>query len=270
VNLAWLPSEIDTAAQAMQIYGANGWDIFPCIGKVPLTPNGLRDASHNAEQIVAWLKKYPNCNIGWALPVGLWALDIDPRHGGFESLRQLERDHGPLPHTLRQATGGGGEHRIFREPNGERVRQGAGFRPGLDTRVGGRGFLIVAPSVHPDTKKKYRWHTVAAPVEAPLWLMEMVKAPETAETARVEYVPPLTIHPAILSRRQRYAYATLSKLAAEVAAAPEGQRNHQLNKAWWRILQFRDAVPEEEARGALTQAASAAGLGAREIRQVLR
>jgi hypothetical protein len=34
-------------------------------------------------------------------------LDIDPKHGGEESLQQWVERHGPLPHTVEAITAGG-------------------------------------------------------------------------------------------------------------------------------------------------------------------
>ena len=62
----------------------------------------------------------------------------------------------------------------------------------------------------------------------------------------------------------------MTKIAAEVAAAPSGVRNDALNRAWYRLAQFRDVLDQAEARAVLSAAASAAGLGDGEIAKVLR
>jgi hypothetical protein len=160
---------------AALVYAANGWAVFPLDGKDPLTPHGFKDATTDEKQIRAWWKRWPSANIGWALPVGWWALDVDAGKSGYESLRELEAKNAPPPFTLRQTTGSDGEHWIFIQNPDQDIRQGAGFAPGLDTRVGGRGYLVVAPSVHPTTGKRYRWHTVIAPIEAPGWLVALVR-----------------------------------------------------------------------------------------------
>src|SRR5262249_45039977 len=78
---------------------------------------------------------------------GLVALDIDPRHGGDETLAQLERENGPLPPTPRFLTGGGGEHILFRHP-GFPVRNSANeLGAGVDTRGDG-GYIVAPPSAH--------------------------------------------------------------------------------------------------------------------------
>jgi hypothetical protein len=35
-------------------YAAKGWPVFPCRGKIPLTPHGFRNASMDAATIEAW------------------------------------------------------------------------------------------------------------------------------------------------------------------------------------------------------------------------
>ena len=50
------------------------------------------------------------------------ALDIDPRHGGDESLAQWEVLNGTLPFTKTTLTGGGGRHLLFRHPPGETIK----------------------------------------------------------------------------------------------------------------------------------------------------
>ena len=74
---------------------------------------------------------------------GLVVLDVDPRHGCEESLKNLEREHGPLPRTLEAMTGGGGRHIYFAHPGGS-VRNRVGITPGIDLR--GDGGCIVAPA----------------------------------------------------------------------------------------------------------------------------
>jgi hypothetical protein len=97
----------DTISQALG-YAARGWPVFPCgwqgeRRKHPLTQRGFLDASRDPSVIEAWWYRWPEANIG--LPTGpisnFDALDVDPRHGGDESLAELEAEHGPLPFTIR-------------------------------------------------------------------------------------------------------------------------------------------------------------------------
>src|SRR5262245_37146549 len=78
-------------------------------GKHPGTEHGVKDATTDAITIQCWWLATPNANVGLATGAvsGLIILDVDPRHGGDESLRRLEARYGPLPPTAEVATGGG-------------------------------------------------------------------------------------------------------------------------------------------------------------------
>ena len=70
-------------------------------------------------------------------------LDVDPRHGGENSLAVLEDIHGSLPHTVESLTGGGGQHVYFRHPGAWVPCRP--IAPGLDVK--GDGGLVVARPV---------------------------------------------------------------------------------------------------------------------------
>lgn len=265
-NLLWLPRSGDSLPKAAAEYAANGWPVFPCRGKTPLTHDGFKAATAEQERVSHFWERWPDANIGWPLLDNWFALDVDPRHGGDASLRDLERKNGCLPMTLRAITGSGGEHWIFRSPRGVELRQLAGFAPGLDTRLGQRGYLLIAPSVHPETKQPYQWLAAIEPVEPPRWLVDMVRVPESKPVE--PYVAPST--PREMDRRRRYALAALEGLADEVRGSGKGQRNNALNRAWHRMAQFRDAIERREAEAVLLQAAIDCGLSEREARQVMR
>ena len=113
-----------------------------------LAANGLRDASKNPAVVDRWFQN-SELNIGVATGAisGIVVVDIDPRHGGDETLAKLERQHGPLPQTWRFLTGGGGEHILFQHPGG-RVPNSAGkVGPGIDVRGDG-GYIVAPPSRH--------------------------------------------------------------------------------------------------------------------------
>lgn len=261
----WLPCDGDLVESALA-YAAHGWAVFPLDGKVPLVEHGHRDASTDEVQIRSSWARWPRANIGYPVPAAHIVLDVDALKGGYPSLRGLERKHGPLPWTLRQSTGGGGEHWIYRTPGGVELRQGAGILgAGLDTRAAGRGYIVVAPSLH-QSGRRYRWHTLVEPVQAPAWLVSALRAPVVAHPT--PYVAPST--PAGLSRRERYAQAVLRGEARQVAESPEGGRNARLNRAWWRCAQLRDVLDRAHVEAQLTRAGIACGLGQREIRAVLR
>ena len=60
--------------------------------KHPLTPNGLKDATTNPEQIRNWWTRWPYANIGIVTGKvsGIVVVDVDPEKGGMESWADLQ------------------------------------------------------------------------------------------------------------------------------------------------------------------------------------
>lgn len=141
-------------------YAKRGWRVFPCRpgAKEPATRHGFKDASVDKARLIEWWQKIPDANVAIATGAasGLVVLDRDPRNGGDRSLAELERRHGPLPETLRVATGGDGLHYFFAAPSGVSMRSGV-LAEGLDVKADG-GYVIAPPSVHPNGKS-YQWET---------------------------------------------------------------------------------------------------------------
>jgi hypothetical protein len=93
-------------------YAVNNWAVFPLNGKIPAIPNphpkwsrerqtckgecglqghGVLDATTDIATIAAWWGgRYAGCNIGGRVPESMFVIDVDPRHGGLESLAALE------------------------------------------------------------------------------------------------------------------------------------------------------------------------------------
>ncbi len=173
----------ETCAAAALAYRRLGWSVIPLRPKekIPKLPwQEFQDRRAEEEEIRAWFRRWPRANVGVVTgPVsGLVVLDVDPRHGGEESLRHWSEHHGPLPETPEATTGGGGRHLYFatRDPElGNRVA----VVPGIDLR--GRGGMIVAPpSIHP-SGRPYLWKPDRAPTDLPLaplpqWLHERLSA----------------------------------------------------------------------------------------------
>ena len=170
-----------------------GWHVLPLNGKIPLTAHGVNDATVDRERIRGWWLRHRSANIGIAggPESGVWFLDVDPRHGGGRTLEALTAQHDDLPDTPRQDTGGGGEHYVFAWPtDGRVVPSRAGILHGLDVRGAG-GYVVVAPSIHPDTGKPYVWDEFAHPLrvkpaQAPEWLLDLVAVDPQRKTAKTE------------------------------------------------------------------------------------
>jgi len=138
-------------------------------------------ATTDPATIRSWWRRYARPNIAMATgrPSGVVVLDIDPRHGGDESLLGLP----PLPETVECLTGGGGRHIYFAWPGFEvRCRPNA-FGPGLDLKADG-GYVLLPPSVHP-SGRRYEWELSSHPDDTPIapmpdWLLEMIRPASTS------------------------------------------------------------------------------------------
>ena len=199
---------------------------------------------------------------------GMFALDVDGPEGRA-SLAKLTETHGPLPTTLEQRTGRG-VHYFFRFPQtGATIRNGVSkIGQGLDVRGEG-GYIIVAPSVHPNGSN-YCWvadqrPSQMEPADAPPWLLDLVVVKPSPEASE---------RPEWKSNRSstRYADAALDREAEAVARAPEGQRNDRLNTAAFSVgrLVGSGVLPEERVVAVLTQAALHAGLDAIETAKTIK
>jgi len=130
--------------------------------KHPIPKNGLNVASTDEALVKAWWKRWPYANIGIRTGAvsGLVVLDVDPRHGGDESLYAL-KSKCALPDTVEVITGSGGRHVYFQHP-GKLVRNSAGkIGAGLDIR--GDGGYIVAPGSNHKSGGHYDWEASSSP-----------------------------------------------------------------------------------------------------------
>lgn len=169
------------AAAATQ-YAARGWSVIPieAHGKRPIVAwQEFQRRAATADEIADWYRRSPRANVAIVTGAvsGLVVIDVDPRHGGAESLDQLEASHDRLPPTVESLTGGGGRHLYFLHPHGT-VRNRVAVAPGIDVRGDG-GCVVAPPSVHP-SERPYAWRERHAPEDLPLaplpgWLRALVQ-----------------------------------------------------------------------------------------------
>ena len=128
-----------------------------------------------------------------------------------------------LPPTIRQVTGSRGQHILFR-PVGDSPPGSLG--KGIDVKW--RGHIVTAPSVHPDTGRRYAWlpdlHPLRTPIaEMPPWLAELLSPPP----------PPPVGHPRPVIEEESvgwgpcpaYSRAALLSAYENIASAPIGQQD---------------------------------------------
>jgi hypothetical protein len=157
-----------------------------------LALHGLLSATTDPDIIKSWWDlNAPEANLG-VVTDRLVVVDLDPRHGGDESLVALDRLHGEWPHTWRSLTGGGGEHIIYAAPEGVEIASFAAehmndppLGRGIDVRARG-GYVVVPPSRH-ISGRPYCWSVDHHPADtqlapAPNWLVEKLTASRPAGT----------------------------------------------------------------------------------------
>jgi hypothetical protein len=216
---------------------ANGWEVLPLAGKVPLTRHGVHDATSTSAQIERWWRRWPTANIGGAVPLGVVVLDVDPRNGGQESWSEVV-DGREVPETLTTLSGrgDGGMHLYFLRPGGELSARAV--PPGIDLKTA--GYCVLPPSVHPDTGGAYEWRT-APIVPMPTWLREVLR-PERLPRTRLG-----------MGR----SFGSLNALVAFVASQAPGNRNSALY--WAARRAWEQGLLDQEFEESLVAAAVLAG-----------
>ena len=171
------PVQRPTIAAAAVDYLAMAWSVLPVRprDKRPLIAwEALQSTRPSANDLAEWFRRWPDANVGIVTGEisNLVVVDVDPNHGGDDSLDRLQQRFGPLPPTVEVETGGGGRHLYFAHP-GFQLRNRVGLAQGIDLRGDG-GYVVAPPSVHP-TGRRYAWSRGRSPAEmspAPLprWL----------------------------------------------------------------------------------------------------
>ena len=140
---------VNRSLAAARAYVARGLAVFPLNNKVPVTPNGVKDATTDLVQVEAWFDH--TRNIGIAVPPNVVIVDIDPRNGGNDQFVEWCDAYGWPEDVPEARTGGDGYHFWFKYDGGKLVKtiNGVDF-----LRVG--KYVVAPPSV---TAKPYTWFT---------------------------------------------------------------------------------------------------------------
>jgi hypothetical protein len=230
-----------------------------------LVPRGVKQATTSRVVIRAWWAYAPLANPALATgeASGVVVVDLDGDHGGFDALRQLEQQHGPLPRTQRVRTGSG-EHLYFAYA-GTHLKNTAGkLGAGLDVRCCG-GYAVTVGAVH-RSGRVYSWQDGCRPDQAatarlPGWLFERLTAPA------------LNPRPSLPSGSQSrgYAAAALASEEQQLLSTPVGQRNTRLNLAAFRLGRFiaTQALAHGDVEAVLFDVAARLGIPPHEARATI-
>lgn len=182
-------------------YTEHGLDVFPVNprDKTPLVSQ--YDATTDRDAIEHWWQRWPTALIGHRLPADHIILDIDPRHGGFDTWQALKKQHGDPQIVTRyhaSGRGDGGGHLWFLRPDdqltinaldqwardhhvghtvlGKDGAQTARWTGGIDILQHTHRYTILPPSPHPDTGEPYRWvyDLTIPPGVMPGWLADLL------------------------------------------------------------------------------------------------
>jgi len=124
-----------------------------------------------------------------AIEGGCVVLDVDGEVG-FESLVRLQEETGlKLDVPTCHSGSGDGAHLWYLLPNGAEVKQGplTGY-PGLELKM----WVVVPPSIHPDTQEQYQWETSLAQGarrELPEAIVELAAKRERLEVESTGEIP---------------------------------------------------------------------------------
>jgi len=225
-----------------------GFAVFPChsiengmcscgdadcrnTAKHPLTANGVKDATKDAETLKRYFSgDYERANIAVATgePSGIWVLDVDD----FDAYQKICREYGGFPRTPNVETGGGGLHLYFRfDERCRDFKNAVKFAGGLDVRATG-GYVLAPPSIHA-SGKDYYWVDTPEEVpfaETPEWLVGLVPKRST-----------LTIHDSV-SLDER-----VSRYLERTPPAISGQAGH--NHTFGVLCRLLEVFPELRERG---------------------
>ena len=265
-----LPRVSQETLDAALTYAARGWHIFPVEprGKRPMRGLRWREASTTDPKTVrAWWKRWPEANIGLDCgKSGLVVLDFDagkPTFAGDDLLEALFR----IP-TASAATGGGGYHFLFQQPEGEPLGNSRGRLPaGVDVRGHG-GYIVLPPSIHP-WGERYAWLDDGEPAPLPDFILELLRSPQEPVERRTA--------PVRANGKKKhagvspYAAKAMGEETAAVALAVEGTRNETLNRAAFNLGQLVAGGELDAAavKSTLLSAALVAGLPEQEAKNTI-
>lgn len=175
------PPRLSTLARAAARYAARGWHVFPLQpgAKQPLVHGGFKSATTDPVIVDAWWRGCRDANIGLApAPSGLIVFDIDG-----QAAEAIAGELGLCAEpTLTVATGRrylpSGHPKHYAEarhlyfttdglPAGVLAHLGNPMLRGVLEVKAAAGYVILPPSIHPDSGARYAWEVKVAPIPVP-------------------------------------------------------------------------------------------------------
>lgn len=206
--------------------------VFPCLkSKAPATANGFHDATTDERQIKDWWTSNPDALIGAAVPEGIVIIDVDPRNGGDNTVRELVQAGCTFPRTRRARTGSGGFHYWYALPTDFNDALRVVLGPGVDVKRPGKGYVILPPSV--SDAGPYEWLTDTEPVDMPEWMLERLRKGVVKRDVPDE-IPGL---PPYMPATD-YGAVSLKRIGERLCKAEGGERNEALNRAAFSVGQL--------------------------------
>jgi len=202
--------------------------------------HGHKNATTVERLIRRWWGKWPDANVAASVLPGEMVLDVDPQNGGFESLRTLEAEYGPIPVSVMARSGSGGRHYYLKLPPGAEIKNdttGKDLGPGIDVKA--NGYVLLPPSR--TDKGAYSWVSgqlgTTPLVDAPEWLIERLRERPKAIRGEGENSPRRPVQAAL-----------------DNSPIPDGERNLTLTSIAGRLHDGTRTLAELEAALAVENA----------------
>lgn len=160
--------------QAALAYAEKALPIIPLNGKIPI--RGWQEFVANRANVLFHFSPERRANIGLRTgESGYLVIDTDNDEAENWVLTHCEET------PMQAVTGSGSKHRYYANPPRKEIRNRQGLHRihGLDVRGHG-GFIVLPPSVHPETGEPYRWtgeflQPEGLPRFSPAWVYQRVR-----------------------------------------------------------------------------------------------
>lgn len=222
-------------------HASQGWAVLPLVGKRPLTPHGVKDASTDPDEISLMFEEYRNTatGVGGACG-GRVVVDIDPRSGGQSP------DWLPQTRTHYSGRGDGGCHLIFNLPAGVGGLKSStsSIAQGVDIKTGAGSYVVLPGSIHPDSGEPYTSNSVDV-ATIPADLLTRLREKGTSSASGGQSLSSLLANPPEVGGRNEWLARVAGYYAKQLYGKPDGEVSyHQALGEANRLL--RDPMDADE------------------------